>query len=135
MFDGSLYHSADWDLWIRLAKGGPPAWVPKPLVGYRIHPGSASLDLEGMFAESYEIERRYGGHVDRTRAQPLPGEVRQARWLAEESPRVLLARGYRGESRYITREFLPDISTLLFDMLRPRADRVGVRVKPGSAGT
>ena len=34
VFDGSLYHSADWDLWIRLARRGPPACVSKPLVAY-----------------------------------------------------------------------------------------------------
>jgi glycosyltransferase involved in cell wall biosynthesis len=34
-FDGRLYHSADWDLWIRLARRGPPACVSKPLVAYR----------------------------------------------------------------------------------------------------
>lgn len=41
--------------------------MPRPLVAYRIHPGNASLDLEGMFAEADEIERRYGGPIDRVR--------------------------------------------------------------------
>jgi glycosyltransferase involved in cell wall biosynthesis len=66
-FDGRRYrHFADWDLWLRLARQGPPAWVPSPLVGYRIHPGNASLDTAGMVAELAVIEHRHGVRVDRT---------------------------------------------------------------------
>jgi glycosyltransferase involved in cell wall biosynthesis len=66
LFDGHRYrHFADWDLWIRLARRGPPAWVSSPLVGYRIHPGNASQDTAGMVAELRVIERRYGVQVDR----------------------------------------------------------------------
>jgi glycosyltransferase involved in cell wall biosynthesis len=66
LFDGRRYrHFADWDLWIRLARQGPPAWVSAPLVGYRIHPGNASHDTAGMVAELDIIERRYGVQVDR----------------------------------------------------------------------
>jgi glycosyltransferase involved in cell wall biosynthesis len=66
-FDGRRYrHFADWDLWIRLARRGPPAWVSAPLVGYRIHPGNASYDTAGMVAELDVIERRHGIRVDRT---------------------------------------------------------------------
>jgi glycosyltransferase involved in cell wall biosynthesis len=65
-FDGRRYrHFADWDLWIRLARRGPPAWVPAPLVGYRIHPGNASHDVAGMVAELDVLERRHGVRVDR----------------------------------------------------------------------
>ena len=67
VFDGSLFHSADWDLWIRLARQGPPACVPEPLVGYRFHPGSTSLDLAGMYfevlrsrADRFGVPRRTG---------------------------------------------------------------------------
>src|SRR4030095_16270280 len=66
VFDGSFYHSADWDLLIRLARRGPPACVSKPLVAYRFHPGGASLDLDGMFSEADEIDRRHGARVDRS---------------------------------------------------------------------
>jgi glycosyltransferase involved in cell wall biosynthesis len=66
-FDGRRYrHFADWDLWLRLAQKGPPAWVASPLVGYRIHPGNASLDTAGMVAELALIEHRHGVRVDRT---------------------------------------------------------------------
>jgi glycosyltransferase involved in cell wall biosynthesis len=66
-FDGRHYRLfADWDLWLRLAQRGPPAWVASPLVGYRIHPGNASLDTAGMLAELAVIEHRHGVRVDRT---------------------------------------------------------------------
>jgi glycosyltransferase involved in cell wall biosynthesis len=66
-FDGSYRHFADWDLWIRLARLDRPVGVSRPLVGYRIHGGNASLDTEGMVAELEVIEQRYGGPVDRAR--------------------------------------------------------------------
>jgi glycosyltransferase involved in cell wall biosynthesis len=66
LFDGRRYrHFADWDLWIRLARRGPPACVSAPLVGYRIHPGNASHDTAGMVAELDVVERRHGIQVDR----------------------------------------------------------------------
>jgi glycosyltransferase involved in cell wall biosynthesis len=66
LFDGHHYrHFADWDLWMRLARRTPPAWVSAPLVGYRIHPGNASHDTAGMVAELDVIERRHGVRVDR----------------------------------------------------------------------
>ena len=34
-FDGALRVLADWDLWIRLGRNGPPACAPDPLVAYR----------------------------------------------------------------------------------------------------
>jgi hypothetical protein len=66
-FDAALVNLADWDLWSRLARHGPPAWVPLPLVGYRIHGANASLDTAGMVAELDLIDQRYGGPVDRVR--------------------------------------------------------------------
>jgi glycosyltransferase involved in cell wall biosynthesis len=66
LFDGRHYRLfADWDLWIRLARESPPAWVEAPLVGYRIHSGNASHDTAAMFAELEVLERRQGVQVDR----------------------------------------------------------------------
>jgi glycosyltransferase involved in cell wall biosynthesis len=133
IFDASLYHHADWDLWIRLARLGPPAYVSKPLVGYRFHPASASLDLEGMFAEANEIERRYGGPVDRS------GFNRYLAILAKRAGwgRTALryySRAAMGNQRYALREFLPDVWTLCADVLRSRANRAGVTFRARSRG-
>jgi glycosyltransferase involved in cell wall biosynthesis len=51
---------ADWDLWIRLGRIGPPAWVPEPLVGYRIHSGQSSVDVDRVLAGVKVIAARYG---------------------------------------------------------------------------
>lgn len=64
-FDPSLVNLADWDLWSRLAQTGPPAWVPLPLTGYRIHSGNSSQDTTLVLRELDLIDGRYGGQVDR----------------------------------------------------------------------
>jgi len=64
-FDTRLRNLADWDLWIRLVRTGPPAWVPSLLVGYRLHGGSASRDTALILAEVELLDRRDGVAVDR----------------------------------------------------------------------
>jgi glycosyltransferase involved in cell wall biosynthesis len=63
-FDLGLINVADWDLWIRLARHGPPAWAPEPLVGYRSHAGQASLDVGLILRETRLLERRYGRRIE-----------------------------------------------------------------------
>ncbi|GJG86373.1 hypothetical protein tb265_15540 [Gemmatimonadetes bacterium T265] len=64
-FDPVLRHMADWDLWIRLARLGPPAVVPEPAVAYRLHTGNASRDSDVVDHEITYIEARLGAGVDR----------------------------------------------------------------------
>jgi len=124
-FDGSFYHSADWDLWIRLARLGPPACVSKPLVAYRFHPGSASLDLEGMFSEADEIERRHGARVDRSGFNRyLARLAKRAGW--GRSALRYYCRAAMGDRRYVTREFVPDVWNLFSDVFRSRLYRFGM---------
>jgi glycosyltransferase involved in cell wall biosynthesis len=47
-FDVSLNPVADWELWMRLAQAAPLVGVPHPDVGYYLHPGSMSTDVERM---------------------------------------------------------------------------------------
>jgi glycosyltransferase involved in cell wall biosynthesis len=132
-FDGSFFHSADWDLWIRLSRQGPPACVPKPLVGYRFHPGSASLDLDGMFAEADEIERRHGGVVDRGDFNRyLARFARRSGWR-RKALRYYWRAAMTGDRRYVTKEFLPDVWSVFAEYLRSRAGRFGVTSGPHSA--
>lgn len=63
-FDQALVNLADWDLWIRISEHGPPAYVPSPVVAYRIHPGNSSSDLSLIRAEMTQMEGRYGEKVD-----------------------------------------------------------------------
>ena len=41
-FRADLRHGEDWDLWLRLARRGPAAWVAEPLVVHRDHDGNLS---------------------------------------------------------------------------------------------
>jgi glycosyltransferase involved in cell wall biosynthesis len=84
-FDLRLKNTEDWELWMRLNEHGPPAWVPRPLVGYRVHRGQASLDVAAIFEGVSIIEREHGTRVER-------GVLH--RWIAE----VCLRNGDRGRA-------------------------------------
>jgi GT2 family glycosyltransferase len=107
-FDGSYRLCEDWDLWIRLARGGPAAAVTDPLVAYRIHSGNSSADTRRLVEELEMIEQRYGGPVER---------VLFYRHVAQVSLRVnrpLAALGYYARAAasdargYAVRQFVPD---------------------------
>jgi glycosyltransferase involved in cell wall biosynthesis len=59
-FEPTLRHLADWDLWLRLARYGPPAYVPEPLVAYRVHDAQASMDTSDMLEEALALYTRNG---------------------------------------------------------------------------
>jgi glycosyltransferase involved in cell wall biosynthesis len=63
-WDPSLINLADWDLWARLAREGPPACAEGLLVGYRIHPGNASADTDLILREAGVLDGRYGAPLD-----------------------------------------------------------------------
>ena len=120
VFDPRLHHSADWDLWIRLARRGPPAWVAKPLVAYRFHPGSASLDLAGMFSETAEIDRRYGGRVDRSGFNRYLAKCAKRVGWRKKALYYYCRAAMTGDLRYVPLEFLHDIGMLLSDVVSSR---------------
>jgi glycosyltransferase involved in cell wall biosynthesis len=64
-FDTGLRNLADWDLWIRLGRTGPPARAACLLVAYRLHGGNASQDVAGILDEVDMLDRRDGVAVDR----------------------------------------------------------------------
>ena len=64
-FDGRLRNTEDWDMWVRLSRLSTPRWVPAPLVGYRVHDRGSSLVTSEILRGAHEIERRYGGPLDR----------------------------------------------------------------------
>jgi glycosyltransferase involved in cell wall biosynthesis len=48
-FDETMRACEDWDLWLRLlAEGYKMAWVDKPVVAYRIHPGQMTRQSDRM---------------------------------------------------------------------------------------
>jgi glycosyltransferase involved in cell wall biosynthesis len=64
----------DWEMSIRLAKVGRPAWVCSPLVGKRVHASNMSLDTEEIVRATRLIEALHDTTADWGRVH---------RWLAE----------------------------------------------------
>jgi glycosyltransferase involved in cell wall biosynthesis len=75
-FDVDLRRTADWDMWLRLARVGSPAGVSRPLVANRVHPGNVSREMGSMMGELDVIAARYGIPVDR------PRHYRWAAWVS-----------------------------------------------------
>jgi glycosyltransferase involved in cell wall biosynthesis len=63
-FDTQLRSGEDWEMWIRLAKHGIPAWVCAPLVAKRLHSTNATLDTSEIINGSRYIERLHDIHAD-----------------------------------------------------------------------
>jgi hypothetical protein len=64
-FDLGLRILADWDLWLRLCRIGPPECVSRPLVGYRVHGANMSLNVSQLLDELNVMVARHPG-VDRS---------------------------------------------------------------------
>ena len=82
-FNTSLRSGEDWEMSIRLAQQGPPAWVCSPLVAKRIHPSKMSLDMVEIVRATKQIEAMHGTSADWGRVH---------RWLADR----YLRSGQRG---------------------------------------
>jgi glycosyltransferase involved in cell wall biosynthesis len=78
-FDVRLRNTEDWEMWIRLAQVGPPAWVRSPLVARRVHPSNSSLDIAEIVRGTRLIEQLHGTTADWGRLH---------RWLAESCLRT-----------------------------------------------
>ena len=90
-FDAGLKRTPDWDMWLRLARAGAPAWVCAPLVAICVHAGNMSRDMSVMFRELKTLADRYGIAVDWAR------HYRWAAWTAlQEGRRWRATRYYAG---------------------------------------
>ena len=125
-FDTRLRNTEDWEMWIRLAKHGPPACVNRPLLAYRVHGTNASLDIAEIVRGTKLIERLHHTTADW-------GHIH--RWLAES----YLRRGQRSAAlgqllRAAVRGQLPRVIADVADILRRRMLRhLGRRPTPPSA--
>jgi glycosyltransferase involved in cell wall biosynthesis len=122
-FDTRLRNTEDWEMWIRLAKHGPPAWVARPLLAYRVHDTNASLDIAEIVRGTKLIERLHHTTADW-------GHIH--RWLAES----YLRRGQRSAAlgqllRAAVRGQLHGVVADIGDILRRRlTSRRGRRSDP-----
>jgi glycosyltransferase involved in cell wall biosynthesis len=88
-FDGALSNLADWDFYTRLGLRSPVAAAPAPLVGYHVHLGAMSHDLERSKREFAYIEAKY---ADERRARNL--RLDREQWLRYLAG-LAYARGHR----------------------------------------
>jgi glycosyltransferase involved in cell wall biosynthesis len=89
-FDTALKRTADWDMWLRLARDGPPAWVRSPLVANCIHGANMYKDMSILFHELDVLARRHRISVDVAR------HYRWAAWDALVDGRRWKALRYYG---------------------------------------
>jgi len=89
-FDTRLRNTEDWEMWLRLARKGPPACVCSPLMAYRVHGTNASLDIAEIIRGTRLIEQMH--HVTADWGQ-------LHRWLAESCLR-------RGDRRAALGQFV-----------------------------
>jgi glycosyltransferase involved in cell wall biosynthesis len=116
-FDTRLRNTEDWEMWIRLAKTGPPAWVPSPLMAYRVHASNSSLDIAEIMRGARLIEELHQTTADWGRLH---------RWLAESCLRTGQRRAalmqfaraaLRGQATAVAR----DLTLIAGRRLRPRS--------------
>jgi glycosyltransferase involved in cell wall biosynthesis len=110
-FDPGLTSSEDWDMWIRLARGGPPDWVSSPLVAVSYHRQNASGDMAAMLQQLDVVAERHGITVDRVR------HLRWAAWRALQEDRRADAVGLYG--RAIRAGDVGSIGRAMVAVLRP----------------
>jgi glycosyltransferase involved in cell wall biosynthesis len=65
VFDVGLRSTEDWDVFLRLARAGSPAFVPRRLVAFRTHADQSSLDVSRLLGELDAFEHRHGVKTDR----------------------------------------------------------------------
>ena len=75
-FDPGLQRTEDWDMWIRVARTGAPAFVPRPLIAYRFHSANVAAETTAIIEEADRLAARHGIPVDRAAMQ------RRAAWIS-----------------------------------------------------
>jgi cellulose synthase/poly-beta-1,6-N-acetylglucosamine synthase-like glycosyltransferase len=87
-FDPGLRRTEDWDLWIRLARLGPPGVVNAPLVAYRFHAANVADETDAILTEPEALAERYGIPIDRAAVR------RRAAWTCLRAGRRWAAVGH-----------------------------------------
>lgn len=89
-FSTSLKYAMDYDLWLKLARTGPPVQLDEPLAAFREHEGSLSSSSRtrlAAMAEDFRVRLSYAGH------NPIERFGHYARYFVRRR-RVLQAKGH-----------------------------------------
>lgn len=89
--DETLWYTADWDFWLKLAAAGPAIYDPKPLSGFRIHPSSQTIQRSVLLNEFREqLETVFCRHFSLWEAEPTrKRRVRRAALFSIQTNTVL----------------------------------------------
>ena len=124
-FDPELSNNADWDMWIRLGRAGPPGWVCSPLVAISSHQHNLTRDMATVIRELDVVAGRYGIRIDRAR------HYRWAAWYALIDGRRADATRYY--ARAVAAGDVKSLARAAVAILRPDyAIRRARRTDPGS---
>ena len=91
--DESLWYTADWDFWLRLAREGTIRYLDAPLAGFRVHPASQTMVRTDAADRRRQLEAVLERH-----ARALPHAVQRAARLSVEVNLALAAK--RGAVRW-----------------------------------
>jgi glycosyltransferase involved in cell wall biosynthesis len=117
-FDTRLYNTEDWEMWIRLAKLGPPACVPRPLVAYRVHGSNSSLDVAEIVRGTRLIEQMHNTNADWGNLHRYMAESYLRKGQRGAAVRQFVAAAMRGHLR----ETASDIKIILRRKMRRLTD-------------
>ena len=94
--DESLWYTADWDFWLKLAAVTDTVYLPRPLAMFRLHPGSQtatrSRSLDEFRGQMSRVLDRHGSHWPAPDAATRASVERTARAAIEVN--VALAAFY-----------------------------------------
>jgi hypothetical protein len=98
--DPSLWYTADWDFWLKLAATGPTVYLPRALGGFRVHDQSQTAlrtrSLDDLRAQLDETTRRHMVRWE-ARTDAVRRSVMRANRAAVEL-NVALAAKYHGQA-------------------------------------
>ena len=96
--DETLWYTADWDLWLKLAASGRTLYIDRPLSAFRVHPRSQtmtrSVDVAAFRAQLETVVDRHRHRIDGIGA-PADRVARVARFSI--SANTALAAAYHGD--------------------------------------
>jgi glycosyltransferase involved in cell wall biosynthesis len=100
--DEALWHSADWDLWLRLGAMGPVRFAAEPLGAFRVHPSSLTAARKLKPGEwEQQLSTVFNRHIPNwTAPEHRKRKVRRAA-SASLVVNSSLAAAYRGESGHL----------------------------------